>query len=81
MHNSLQAFFNLFHLTAICGGDVIQEKGILHSPNYPEDYWPNKECTWRITVPENHQVALKFQSFEVSFFSEFIFNLFHAALF
>ncbi|GFR09911.1 bone morphogenetic protein 1 homolog, partial [Trichonephila clavata] len=50
---------------AICGGDIVQEKGILHSPNYPEDYWSNKECTWRITVPENHQVALKFQSFEI----------------
>ncbi|GFV68270.1 bone morphogenetic protein 1 homolog [Trichonephila clavipes] len=51
--------------SAICGGDIVQEKGILHSPNYPEDYWSNKECTWRITVPENHQVALKFQSFEI----------------
>ncbi|GIY64915.1 tolloid-like protein 2 [Caerostris extrusa] len=55
----------LIVMRAICGGDIIQEKGILHSPNYPEDYWSNKECTWRITVPENHQVALKFQSFEI----------------
>ncbi|GFY72843.1 dorsal-ventral patterning tolloid-like protein 1 [Trichonephila inaurata madagascariensis] len=62
-HNTYKGF--KAHYEAICGGDIVQEKGILHSPNYPEDYWSNKECTWRITVPENHQVALKFQSFEI----------------
>ena len=41
------------------------ETGQLESPNYPEDYVPNKECIWVITVPEGFQVALKFQSFEV----------------
>ena len=42
------------------------ETGQLESPNYPEDYVPNKECIWVITVPEGFQVALKFQSFEVT---------------
>ena len=42
------------------------ESGQLESPNYPEDYVPNKECIWVITVPMGFQVALKFQSFEVS---------------
>lgn len=37
----------------------------MESPNYPEEYHPNVECIWRITVPEYHQVALKFQAFEV----------------
>ena len=41
------------------------EKGYLQSPNYPDDYRPNKECIWRITVPKSYQVALKFQSFEI----------------
>ncbi|KAM7304337.1 tolloid-like protein 1 [Ixodes scapularis] len=50
---------------AVCGGDVDQEEGVLQSPNYPDDYRPNKECVWKITVPVNYQVALKFQSFEV----------------
>ncbi|XP_067127393.1 protein tolkin-like [Centruroides vittatus] len=50
---------------AVCGGDVVMEEGILQSPNFPEDYRPNKECLWRITVPDNYQVALQFQSFEV----------------
>jgi hypothetical protein len=46
----------------------MMESGQLESPNYPEDYQPNKECIWKITVPVGFQVALKFQSFEVSSF-------------
>ena len=49
----------------MCGGDIIAGKGFLQSPNYPDEYTPNKECVWRITVPNNYQVALKFQSFEI----------------
>lgn len=51
---------------AVCGGDLTLESGNqLESPNYPLEYLPNKECVWRITVQEDYQVALKFQSFEV----------------
>ena len=39
--------------------------GHLESPNYPEDYQANKECVWKISVPQDYQVALKFESFEV----------------
>lgn len=51
---------------AVCGGELnLASGGRLESPNYPLDYLPSKECIWRITVPEEYQVALKFQSFEV----------------
>ncbi|XP_055588097.1 tolloid-like protein 1 isoform X2 [Uranotaenia lowii] len=51
---------------AVCGGNVnLESGGRLESPNYPLDYLPNKECIWKITVPKDYQVALKFQSFEV----------------
>ncbi|KAL3278791.1 hypothetical protein HHI36_016314 [Cryptolaemus montrouzieri] len=51
---------------AICGGDLtINTEGHLESPNFPEEYQLNKECIWRITVPQDYQVALRFQSFEV----------------
>ena len=56
--------FFLFH-PALCGGDLDVESGHLESPNFPDDYQPNKECTWKITVPSDFQVALKFQSFEI----------------
>ncbi|CAG9818509.1 unnamed protein product [Phaedon cochleariae] len=50
----------------VCGGDfLIDSVGHLESPNYPEEYQPNKECVWRLAVPENYQVALQFQSFDL----------------
>ena len=57
-----------FIFLAVCGGELNMENGQLESPNYPEDYVPNKECIWVITVPIGFQVALKFQSFEVLIF-------------
>ncbi|KAH8382433.1 hypothetical protein KR009_003504, partial [Drosophila setifemur] len=50
----------------VCGGNIqlVKDQSI-DSPNYPLDYMPDKECIWRISAPENHQVALKFQSFEL----------------
>ncbi|KAL3876182.1 hypothetical protein ACJMK2_034053 [Sinanodonta woodiana] len=50
---------------AICGGAINKEQGQLTSPNYPDDYKPNKECVWKITVPKDYSVAVKFQSFEI----------------
>ena len=51
--------------TAVCGGEIQRDHGILSSPNYPEYYKPSKECVWKITVPTGFTAALKFQSFEV----------------
>lgn len=50
---------------AICGGEIHKVEGQLTSPNYPDDYKPNKECVWKITVPDEYSVAVKFQSFEI----------------
>ena len=58
---------NCCSFSAVCGGEINKESGILSSPNYPDYYKGNKECVWKITVPEGYSVALKFQSFEVTF--------------
>ena len=50
--------------SAVCGGEIQRDHGILSSPNYPEYYKPSKECVWKITVPTGFTAALKFQSFE-----------------
>lgn len=50
---------------AICGGEILKDRGTVTSPNYPDDYKPNKECVWKITTEEGFSVALKFQSFEI----------------
>ncbi|XP_071478891.1 bone morphogenetic protein 1 homolog [Diadema antillarum] len=53
------------HYEAICGGHIERISGTLQSSNYPDDYHPNKECIWHITMPENYTVGLSFQSFEI----------------
>lgn len=66
--NQNQFYINKFYssCSAVCGGELnLESGGRLDSPNYPLDYLPNRECIWRITVQEEYQVALKFQSFEV----------------
>uniref|UniRef100_A0A8B9LC32 Metalloendopeptidase n=1 Tax=Astyanax mexicanus TaxID=7994 RepID=A0A8B9LC32_ASTMX len=49
---------------AICGGSVKRDSGQIQSPNYPDDYRPNKVCVWKITVAQGFNVGLHFQSFE-----------------
>ena len=61
----LYVFLNFWISSAVCGGEIVKEHGMLSSPNYPEFYKPSKDCTWKITVPEGYTAALKFQSFEV----------------
>ena len=53
---------------------IVNNAGHLESPNYPEEYQNDNTCVWRLSVPENLQIVLKFQSFEVS--GIFIFFLF-----
>lgn len=64
----LPIFF--FFFLAVCGGEVMvtDEQGHLESPNFPDDYLPNKECVWKLTAPEGYQVGLKFNVFEVYFY-------------
>uniref|UniRef100_A0A8C1ZQE7 Metalloendopeptidase n=1 Tax=Cyprinus carpio TaxID=7962 RepID=A0A8C1ZQE7_CYPCA len=54
-------------VSAICGGEVRRDSGQIESPNYPDDYRPNKVCMWKIIVPQGFHVGLIFQSFEVGF--------------
>ena len=42
------------------------ESGEFKSPNFPENYPDNAECTWELTVSEGRTVDLEFLSFDVS---------------
>ncbi|XP_038223026.1 tolloid-like protein 1 [Zerene cesonia] len=60
-HRGFRAYYE-----AVCGGNIeVDSSGHLESPNYPDDYQPNKLCVWKLTVPQDYQVALRFHSFEV----------------
>ncbi|XP_075714976.1 bone morphogenetic protein 1 [Rhinoderma darwinii] len=50
---------------AECGGDVIKDEGHIQSPNYPDDYRPNKDCKWKLRVAEGYNIGIVFQSFEI----------------
>ncbi|XP_028564239.2 bone morphogenetic protein 1 isoform X4 [Podarcis muralis] len=58
-----KGFFAVYE--AICGGDVKKDSGHIQSPNYPDDYRPNKLCVWKIIVSEGYHVGLSFLSFEI----------------
>lgn len=49
-----------------CGGGInLVEPKRIDSPNYPLQYFPDRECIWKISVPEGHHVATKFKIFEL----------------
>ncbi|XP_044861504.1 bone morphogenetic protein 1 isoform X4 [Mauremys mutica] len=58
-----KGFFAVYE--AICGGEMKKDNGHIQSPNYPDEYRPNKVCTWKITISEGFHVGLTFQSFEI----------------
>lgn len=53
--------------TSICGGNLttLNDHNIIETPNYPRDYAANQDCVWRLTVPHDYQIALKFHTFNV----------------
>lgn len=53
-------------ILAMCGGKINNNAGHLTSPNYPDDYHPNKNCVWVITVSQGYTVGLVFDYLEVS---------------
>lgn len=47
---------------ATCGSNLLDIKigdtGIIESPNYPENYPPNAECTWWLKAEENAKIQI-----------------------
>lgn len=41
-----------------CGGVLTSHRGSLSSPNYPEAYGENAQCTWRITVNRGSTIQI-----------------------
>jgi len=46
-----------------CGGDFTDLSGILRSPGYPLYYPNNKECRYRIALPENYTIKFSCDDF------------------
>ena len=56
-----------FSISLACGGDLFGERGVIKTPNYPDNYYDNEVCQWVIHAPDNETVDLKFTEFEVEF--------------
>ncbi|NWR90257.1 CUBN protein, partial [Furnarius figulus] len=49
-----------------CGGYLQTNRGVITSPNYPQDYGPNLNCSWHVVVTTGFIIAVHFeQPFQV----------------
>ncbi|XP_039746472.1 cubilin [Pararge aegeria] len=48
-----------------CGGFFVKSHGYIFSPNWPEVYEPNRDCTWIISTPVGHQIRLNITDFDL----------------
>lgn len=44
-----------------CGGYLHANRGIITSPNYPETYPPNLNCSWHVLVQSGLTIAVHFE--------------------
>ncbi|XP_063074737.1 ovochymase-2 [Engraulis encrasicolus] len=48
-----------------CGDASHAETGVIKSQNWPMNYAPNKECMWKVKVPEGKRITLRFSDFDI----------------
>ncbi|XP_063159632.1 cubilin [Candoia aspera] len=44
-----------------CGGILRADKGVITSPNYPQNYPPNLNCSWHVLVPDGFIIGIRFE--------------------
>ncbi|XP_037366570.1 cubilin isoform X2 [Talpa occidentalis] len=44
-----------------CGGYLHADRGIITSPNYPDNYTPNLNCSWHVLVQSGLTIAVHFE--------------------
>ena len=49
----------------VCGGYVYAGRGVIPSPNYPNSYPDNSNCTWTIRCQPGRTLQLNFTAFSV----------------
>ena len=56
-------YYNIFLFSSGCGGDLTGESGNISSPNYPMSFPVFSDCVWRIKVPADRYISLRFLVF------------------
>ncbi|VDM59740.1 unnamed protein product [Angiostrongylus costaricensis] len=52
--------------SAECGFTTHAMTGMVHSPNWPQDYGNDEECLWDIQVPLGYHIHLQFTHFDIA---------------
>ncbi|XP_055074905.1 CUB and sushi domain-containing protein 2 [Misgurnus anguillicaudatus] len=48
-----------------CGGTLRGQSGVINSPNYPQEYNNNADCTWTVLAEPGDTIALVFSDFQL----------------
>uniref|UniRef100_A0A672MSN1 CUB and Sushi multiple domains 2 n=1 Tax=Sinocyclocheilus grahami TaxID=75366 RepID=A0A672MSN1_SINGR len=48
-----------------CGGTLRGQSGVITSPNYPQEYNNNADCTWTVLAEPGDTIALVFSNFQL----------------
>ncbi|CAG9792216.1 unnamed protein product [Diatraea saccharalis] len=48
-----------------CGGTLTSPQGTISSPNYPDDYYENAECFYRIVANEGSRIRIRFADLDL----------------
>lgn len=63
--NPIKESLSLSANSGTCGGILKAMNGSFTSPNFPQEYPPNKRCVWEVVGPKNHQIFLNFTQFSL----------------
>ncbi|XP_070536661.1 cubilin-like [Ptychodera flava] len=53
-----------------CGGDLVASTGVITTPNYPDNYDPNRECIWTVTAPTGIQIMVNISDIDMEYHAE-----------
>ena len=60
------------HLVSRCGGVLHGPSGSLQSPDFPNTYGSNQYCRWKITVPVNKKVMIRFKTLDSEYKKDWV---------
>lgn len=60
--NASSATLMMFFSNSGCGGFIHTDRGVLSSPQYPQNYKPNLNCVWQIMVTPGFRVSVNFEN-------------------
>ncbi|XP_029168402.1 cubilin-like [Nylanderia fulva] len=64
-HDGFAATYVFVDVSKVCGGHYSKSNGVIRSPNYPDNYPSEKDCTWIIEAQNRHRIILTVNHFEL----------------